>query len=223
MIKKIKTIDHQRIRTIQTKLMKWFKENQRDFPWRDSRKTKYDILIAEMMLQKTRAGGIVKTYLKFIKKYPGFQELSKASQSEIAHMIKPLGLHNMRSKNFINLCASLKHRKWKIPSSKEELLKLPGVGDYIANAYLVVALNKRVPIVDTNIKRIYNRLFSIVPTKDPRRDENIWIFCESLLPKRKYKEFNWALLDFAALVCKSKKPECKSCPLRNYCDFYQNS
>lgn len=221
-MEQLPAIPKTKILSLNKKLLRWHRENRRDFPWRDPKRTKYEILIAEMMLQKTRAENVVKTYLKFIVRYPGFQELSKAKESEIARFIKPLGLYNIRGRNLKKLGLLMEEHGGRIPKSRAELLKLPGVGNYVANAYLAVALNKRVPIVDTNIKRLYSRLFSIAPAKDPRRDKIVWDFCEMMLPKKKYKQFNWALLDFAAMVCKAKNPLHENCILRNLCDFYAN-
>ena len=101
-----------------------------------------------------------------------------------------------------------------LPSSKAELLDFKGVGEYISNAVLCFAFNQNVPIIDGNMVRILKRYFNITSKKkNPRSDNFIWEQMEDLLPLERYKEFNYALLDFAALICKFYNPKCEKCIL----------
>ena len=205
------------VKAFQESLFEWFSLNGRKFPWRKPGKSPYEILIAEIMLQKTKAENIVPTYLKFLEKYPDFEALSKADLNELQQTIKILGLSNVRAKNILKLAQEIKKIGY-IPSERDELLNLPGIGPYIANAFLLAAYNQRLPVVDTNVRRIYERVFSFKSKKDPRRDKKIWTFAEKILPKNNYKEFTWALMDFCACVCKAKNPSCSSCPIRSICE-----
>lgn len=210
------------IKTFQKCLISWFNLNGRRFPWREHRRSPYEILIAEIMLQKTKAENIIPTYLKFIEKYPGFEALSKANPNELQQDLKVLGLSNVRSKNILKLAQEIRKIGF-IPSEREKLLTLPGIGPYIANAFLLAAYNQRLPVVDTNVRRLYERVFSLKSKKDPRRDKKIWTFAEKVLPKNNYKEFTWALMDFCASVCKAKNPLCSSCPIRSICEHGKKS
>jgi len=205
---------------LQTRLAQWFRSNRRSFPWRETKRSPYEILIAEIMLQKTRAENIVPTYRKFIRKYPDFESLSRADIQEIKRIVGVLGLSNMRARNLLRVGQEVV-KNGRIPRNREQLLKIPGVGPYIANAFLLYAYNERLPVVDTNVRRLYGRIFSFESKKDPRRDKNVWIFAEKLLPICNYKEFTWALMDFCASVCKPKNPLCRSCPISDICDYGQ--
>lgn len=210
------------IKTFQERLISWFNLNGRRFPWREHGRSPYEILIAEIMLQKTKAENIVPTYLKFIEKYPDFGVLSNANPNELQQDLKALGLSNVRSKNILKLAQEIKKIGF-IPNEREKLLSLPGIGPYIANAFLLAAHNQRLPVVDTNVRRLYERVFSLKSKKDPRRDKEIWTFAEKVLPENNYKEFTWALMDFCASVCKAKNPLCGSCPIRIICEYGKKS
>jgi A/G-specific adenine glycosylase len=112
-----------------------------------------------------------------------------------------------------------------VPDTKEELLKLPGIGPYIANAVLASAYNKRVAVLDTNIIRILERFFEIRSSKTrARTDPILWGVAQRLLPKKTNicKTWNYALLDFGALVCSHYNPQCKECPCRRRCNYFSS-
>lgn len=218
---KIKTA---KIKKLRKKIPKWFEENQRFFPWREPNISSYQILIAEILLQKTRAENVVDIYLKFINKFANIKELSNANSKEIINIIRPLGFYNRKTRDLIKLSKEImtKHGG-KIPLKKSKLEELPGIGTYISNAFLCFACNKRVPIVDTNVKRIYSRYFGINVNADPRRDTDIWFLAKRVLPMKSVKEFNWGVLDFSALICKSRNPHHFDCPLRENCVNFDKS
>ena len=202
-------------------LLAWHAENKRTFSWRET-KNPFHIFIAEIMLQKTDVTKVSKVYDKFIKKYPTSQVLASAELDELRKELALLGIHKRAER--------LKRAAEKIvleyggvvPSKKEELLKFPGVGEYIANAVLSFAFNKDVPIVDTNIIRLFERVFGIKSSKSrPRNDRIIWEFASQLVPKGRCKEYNQALLDLAASFCKCKNPHSDICPENILCSYAQ--
>jgi len=178
----------------------------------------YERLVAEILLQKTRAENIVDVYNEFLKKYPTYRDLAVANYRELVDLLRPLGLYRNRSKNLINLGKELA-KMGKVPDSSEELIKLPGIGPYIANAFLVFTHNRRLPIVDTNIRRVCERVFSIETKRDPRRDPETWDFVDLLMPEEQPRDFMFALLDFSAIICKKREPEHDICPVSNICNF----
>ena len=114
----------------------------------------------------------------------------------------------------------MKRFNGKVPDNKKDLLSLPGVGPYTANAVLCFAFGHDVSMLDVNIIRVLKRVFSPdVKKSRERTDKSFWDFAESLPPKGKGKEFNYAILDFAGEVCTAKNPKCKSCPMKKICDF----
>jgi len=202
-------------------LLLWFDENKREFPWRvENKANPYDILVAELMLKKTRADNASAVFSKFIELYPTPDSVINASDADIETILQPLGLIKQRKKAFLSIFLKIiDTHKGKIPSRKKDLEELLYVGDYTVNAVLCFGFNKKVPIVDVNVTRICQRFFGVRAYGDPRVDTHIWELLKKIIPKVKYKEFNLALLDFGALVCTSKKPKCEDCVLNKRCVF----
>lgn len=104
-----------------------------------------------------------------------------------------------------------------IPSTRNELLNLPGIGDYIADAVLCFAFGQPVVVVDWNVARFICRFFGIKAKGEARRDKKVLEYARRMIPQSHIREFNWALLDLSALVCKPRKPLSSICPLRAWC------
>lgn len=203
-------------------LLEWWKDNKRDFPWRHS-KHPYTVLIAEMLLRKTTAQQVEKIYNIFLEKYPTPQALSNVNESELKSLLKPLGMEHRRTELFVKFgkIVSEKYRG-SIPASSKELLQLPGVGPYANNAILSLSHGKDEPMVDTNAIRVVSRVFNFVSSKArARNDMKIWKLVRSLVPRGKSRDFNFAILDFASLVCRAGNPKCNICPFTDACAFYK--
>lgn len=201
-------------------LLKWyFEENKRTFPWRKSHDP-YQILIAEIMLQRTKAEQVAPIFLSFIKKFPSPHELSEASISEIKMFFSKLGLI-WRAEKVKHLGEALvQNYNGRIPEQRNQLMLLPGVGEYVADAVLCFAFNKNVAIIDSNVCRVLRRVFNLKTRSEARRDRLYRETATCLIPDGKCKEFNWALIDHASSICTPKNPKCIKCPLRTICDFY---
>lgn len=196
-------------------LLNWFSDNKRVFPWRVE-KDPYKILIAEKMLQQTTYGHVLNVYEIFLEKYPNISSLSQASTEEVERLIKPLGFQKQRSKQLVNLSNQvISYHHGDIPTTKESLLALDGVGEYIANAMLCFAFSNDVPIIDVNVRRVLGRAFGWV-IKDKELYENINL----ILPKGFSRDFNWAIIDFSSIVC-SRKPKCSLCLYKGYCSYFR--
>ena len=196
------------------KIFEWGEHNFREFEWRKT-SNPYCILIAEFLLQKTHSRLVEKVYTSFVKQYPTTLDLKKAKLSELEDLIGGLGL-KYRAKRMKDIAVSLSKQEMEIPSNFNDLIKLQGVGSYIANSILCFAFNQQVPIVDTNIYRIYVRYFGLSDKSRPANSKLIWNKAKDLLPEKNFKKFNWLLLDFGAIICKSE-PVCSECPLKKKC------
>lgn len=201
-------------------LLEWFRENARSYVWR-GKKNPYEILMAEIMLQRTRADQVEPVYLDFVKSFPDALELNKATEMEIGKYFSRLGLL-WRTKLVKRLAEELANRfGGEIPKSRDLLLSLPAVGEYIADAVLCFAYGKDVAVVDANVCRIIERMFRITPKGEARRDRRFRRLAQEMIPSGKANEFNWAMIDFAALVCTSRSPKHDICPMNKNCSYYK--
>ena len=210
-------------REVQISLIKWGKKNWRSFPWRRTAGP-YDVMVAEVMLQQTRASKVVNVYQAFRAAYPSFQKLAHSSLKEVEALIRPLGLL-YRAKLLREIAlAVVKQFDGKLPATKELLRQLPGVGEYISSAVACFALGQRCAILDTTILRAYQRVFKgINPAKQPWVTKELHSLAQLILPKTNVAKFNQYLLDFAALICTAKNPKCADCPINTICCFYNRN
>jgi len=201
-------------------LLEWWKFNKRDFPWRRTNDP-YVVLISEMLLRKTTAKQVNAIFEKFFAKFPNVKMLAEGRVEEIEEIIKPLGMEHKRAVLLKNLSNELlKSYGGIVPASQDELLRLPGVGRYSANAVLCFAYGKDAPLVDVNAIRVFQRVFSFKSQKRRVKDDTtFWEFVAGTIPRGRAREFNLAVIDFAHEVCKPKKPGCTVCPLRVICKF----
>jgi len=205
---------------IRNKLLKWYRINGRDFPWRHT-KDPYRIMIAEFMLHRTKAEQVVPVYKEFIKKYQVVKSLASAEINEIKKVTEHLGLH-WRAQHFITSANYIVEKyNGNIPVNPEDILRIPGVGDYIAGAIMVVCFNKSYPVVDSNIARFLNRFFNLEHKGEIRRKKEIVGLSEYLFNSHKKAELLFALIDFCSLICKPISPLCLKCSLFQKC-MYKN-
>ncbi|MEM2677555.1 MAG: hypothetical protein QXU62_02835 [Thermofilaceae archaeon] len=203
-------------RRIVERLMDWHSKNARKFPWRETRDP-FKILIAEILLQRTRAEQVEPIYRKFVEKYPSPSALRGAPLDEVEALIRPLGLAK-RGKMLKELAEQLVVRYGgRVPSGEADLMRLKGVGYYAANAVRCLAFGEDVAVVDWNVARFARRVWGYGAKRAPHTDRNLMAFMTSLVPKGRGREFNLALLDFTALVCKPRDPDCAVCPIRELC------
>jgi len=194
---------------------------ERDFRWRHT-KDPYEIMIAEFMLQRTKADQVFPVYVNFLRKYPDIKSLSTADIAEISKIIRSLGLH-WRSAHFKKAAEyMIAEYNGNIPSTGEELLKISGVGDYVAGVILAVSFSKKVPIVDSNIARVLNRYFGMDLEGEIRRNKKIVEKADELFShcNCEPKELLFAIIDFSALVCSPLNPRHEICPFKDECRLY---
>ena len=205
-------------------LRAWGKIHTRHFPWRITR-TPYNVLIAEVMLHRTKAEQVASIYSEFIQKYPDIRFLAEANSADLIDILYPLGLHwrielmHKMAKEIVEKYSGI------IPIEKEKLLALPGVGEYIASALRCFSLGYPEPLLDTNTVRIIGRYFGMKISESSRRNKNFRQIYSTLIDRYKPREFNYAMIDLGALICKANDPLCEKCPISNQCLFksYKNS
>lgn len=208
------------VKWFNVQLEEWFTLTKRNFPWRKKTCTKYQIIIAEVLLQRTKAGTVANFFPEFIKKYPSWKALSLAKLPELKKVLKPIGFWRQRAVVMRNLSNEMAKRNGRFPKTREEIEKLPGIGQYIANAILMFCHGQSQPLLDVNMARVLERFFGPRKLADIRYDPYLQDLARKVLPMEKPKEFNWAILDFAALICKARTPRCAECPLKDKCRFF---
>lgn len=206
---------------IQSKLLQWYKRDGRSYHWRNSGLSDYQYIVAEVLLQRTKADTVARYYIQFLDKFPDWKSLAETSNNDLEEILKPIGLYNQRAARLRKLAHEMVHRANLLPSDRKELEKIPFFGQYISNAIELIIFNRRMPLLDVNMARVVERLFRPRKLADIRYDPYLQQLAKRIVNHPKSKELNWAILDFAAIICKARVPLCEKCFLNTYCNYYR--
>jgi len=204
-------------------LLEWFNSNKRDFPWRKNNVTNYELIFSEILLQRTKAETVAKYYDIFFKKYPNWGKLILAKKRELEKILKPLGLYKHRANRISKIIQEYKDKNGLLPQNKNELRESSLATLYISNAYELFILKHRAALLDVNMSRVLSRFFYPKKFKDVRNDKIIQELAHNVINVKECKELNWAILDYAASICKARKPKCYDCKLNSKCTFFELS
>ena len=199
------------------KLNDWYVDRGRDLPWRRNFDP-YQIWISEIMLQQTTVVAVIPYFARFLDRFPTVEDLAAGEETDVLRLWEGLGYYS-RARNLHRAAKVIVEQYSGIfPKDLDVLQSLPGVGRYTAGAIASFAFDHRAPIVEANTLRLYCRLIGY--GGDPRsRDgqERLWRFAEDILPQKGSGRLNQALMELGATVCSPRDPDCKSCPIRSYC------
>jgi len=198
--------------TFTRKLLRWYGQHARDLPWRHTRDP-YCVIVSEFMLQQTQVSRVSEFYPRFLKRFPTVYDLAKAKPKAVREAWEGLGYY-ARASNLHALARVVgKTMNGRLPDDVEELDELPGVGRYTAGAVACFAYEKPVPAVDTNVKRVLERVF---------RTKDVWRKAAAIVPKngKRAWRFNQAIMELGALVCTARSPKCPKCPVRKECRYW---
>ena len=201
------------------KILKWYDLNKRSLPWRKNvseQKKHYYILVSEFMLQQTQVVTVIPYFNKFIKNIPNLNSLSKVQNKKLIKLWEGLGYYS-RAKNLKKTAqAVVKNFKGKLPDNFEDLMSLPGIGNYTASAILAIAFNKPYIPLDGNIERVLKRYLYLKNEKDIQK--NNLIKKKSIFGiSSRSSDYAQALMELGALICKPNNPLCNQCPISNKC------
>ncbi len=202
--------------------MHWFEESCRELPWRRT-KDPYRIWVSEVMLQQTRVTTAIPYFERFLEKFPDIKSLARADMDAVLKCWEGLGYY-ARARNLhraAKLCVD--GHEGAVPEAYEDFRSLPGVGDYIAAAVMSQAFNHPYAVVDGNVKRVLARLFAV--DAPVNRSSSFRIFnahAELLLDAKRPGDFNQAVMELGALICRPAEPECPKCPVRSFCRAYKS-
>jgi A/G-specific adenine glycosylase len=202
---------------ISVKLIKWYKQNARDLPWRNS-SDPYKIWLSEIILQQTRVAQGLPYYLKFVEAFPTVFDLAKAPEQKILKLWEGLGYYS-RARNLHHAAKQIvKEYKSVFPNEFLELKKLKGVGDYTAAAISSFCFNKPHAVVDGNVYRVLSRLFAVkTPIDSPQGKKEFAKLAEELLDKKDPGTYNQAIMEFGARYCTPSNPDCGNCIFNHTC------
>lgn len=206
----------------QRDLLAWFAKHQRShLPWRLTTDP-FSILVAEKLLQQTSARQLViDAYLEIMRRYPNPLALSQAPSNELRIIIRSLGFM-YRADELIAMGQYLVEKcGGEIPDSLDELLNLPGIGQYCARAVMSFAFREDIPIVDTNVARFLYRLYDFsdpIPSS-PASNKRLIELAGALVPTGQGRAYNLAVLDLCAFICIKRNPRCSECPVLKYCTY----
>jgi A/G-specific adenine glycosylase len=204
-------------------ILQWFKSNGRHFRWRNRTATCYEKIMAEVLLQRTKAETVARFYPGILKKYPNWKQLGTAAIEDLEVAFKPLGLYRQRANRVFQLAGEMKKRKGRLPKNYEEIKTIPMFGQYIANAVMLLVYGQPYPLLDVNMSRVLERFFGPKEMSDIRYDPYLQDLAFCVIDVADPREINWAILDFAAAVCKARNPICEGCPLNKKCKFYKEN
>jgi len=200
------------------KLLIWYKKAARTLPWRHTRNP-YAILVSEFMLQQTQVSRVLDYFPRFMARFPTIDALARSRPKAVMEQWDGLGYY-ARARNLHKLARQVTRlHDGTLPNSPEELQTLPGVGRYTAGAVACFAYEKAVPAVDTNVRRVLNRVFG--NAKFGMRNAELWGLAATLVPKNGNRawKFNQAMMELGALVCTARAPKCQDCPVKDHCRY----
>ena len=205
----------------QEDLLTWYQKNKRPLLFRQDANA-YKIWISEIMAQQTRIEAMLPYFERFIEKVPDIPTLATIADEQLNKLWQGLGYYS-RARN-LKKCAQVCMEKYdgKLPETKEELMKLPGIGPYTAGAIASIAYDQRVSAVDGNVIRVFSRLYGMEEEIDSRTKKNIEKLVQDSLPEKEFiSDYNQALMELGALICIPKNPRCISCPVKENCVAYR--
>ena len=204
---------------IAKKILYWYDNNKRSLPWRrkySPKQKEYFTLVSEFMLQQTQVTTVIPYFNNFIKNIPNFEALAKVNETKLLKYWQGLGYYS-RAKN-LKKSAKLIIDEYngRIPDNYNELIKLPGVGDYTASAISAIAFNQQIIPLDGNIERLLKRILNLKTEKEIKK-ENLHKEKKVFGQTSRSNDYVQALMEIGALLCKPKNPNCEKCPITKYC------
>lgn len=203
---------------ISDRLISYFKEYGRVYSWRMAR-TPYKVYLSEMLLQRTRADQVEPVFKNLILLYPDIISLETNFEFAVTIM-KPLGRFCRLDYFKKGLFCLVNDFGGMVPQSKEDLLNIPGIGHYIAAAIRIFGFGIRDVIIDTNVVRVFGRLYGLDVDPETRRNKIFIELVQQHVPEKFFVEYSYGLLDFARDICRPFKPMCSICMLGEFCRLF---
>src|SRR5713226_2551520 len=204
--------------TFRKQLLGWFRQFRRDLPWRRT-KDPYRIWLSEIMLQQTRVAAAIPYYERFLQRFPDVHALAAAPQEEVLRLWSGLGYYR-RARNLQKAAQQIvaKHGG-QFPARLDDVLALPGIGNYTAAAILSIGFGEKHAVLDGNVARVVARLGAIRgDLREPQRWQELQKTADRLLEPKSPGDWNQAVMELGATLCTPKSPQCLLCPVAQFCE-----
>ena len=202
-----------RMTTLQKRLLAWFQAQGRALPWRGTRDP-YAVLVSEVMLQQTQVERVVPKYRAFLERFPTLAALAEAPTADVIRAWAGMG-YNRRALHLQRAArAAVEQHGGRLPDELPALRRLDGIGPYTAAAVACFAFSQQLPVLDTNVKRVLGRVFG---GGQGLAGSALAQAAQDALPQGHAWEWNQALMDLGATICRAGSPRCTKCPVRAHC------
>lgn len=196
-------------------LLGWYTANRRPLPWREGNDP-YRIWVSEIMLQQTTVAAVVPYFEKWMTRFPSVEVLASATEQDVLALWQGLGYYR-RCRNLLDGARRIAQHGW--PKGAIEWRKVPGVGRYTAGAIASIALGEAVPVVDGNVERVYARL-TVDDSSGAELNRAAWRWAEKHVPSASAGDWNQALMELGATICRPTAPICDLCPVVAHCSAH---
>ncbi len=203
-------------------LLDWYATKARQLPWRETTDP-YAIWVAEIMLQQTRVETVIPYYKHWMQRFPSIHALAAADMDDVLRVWEGLGYYR-RAHNLHKAAKQLvEQHEGALPTTKQTLQSLPGIGEYTAAAIAAIAFGDDAVALDGNLRRVFSRLLDLdLDPRSPEGQQRVRAWANDLLPKGQASSFNQALMDLGALICLPRSPRCEHCPMHTWCLAYEH-
>jgi A/G-specific adenine glycosylase len=198
-------------------LIKWYLQNKREMPWRNTTNPYY-IWLSEIILQQTRVEQGTAYYLKFVESFPTVYDLASAKESEVLKLWQGLGYYSRARNLHFSANYIVNELNGQFPSTYNDILKLKGVGDYTASAIASICFEESTAVVDGNVYRVLARFFGVdTPINSTKGIKYFKELAQELIDSDNPANHNQAIMEYGARMCKPQNPTCEICPLNDKC------
>jgi A/G-specific adenine glycosylase len=204
-----------------TKIIGWYQQNKRDLPWRNTNDA-YKIWLSEIILQQTRVSQGLPYYINFVTAFPTVKDLASADEQEVLKLWQGLGYYSRARNLHFTAKFVVENHNGIFPNTYDELLKLKGIGTYTAAAIASFSANEPVAVVDGNVFRVLSRVFNVTYDISQNSTKKYFIeLAQKLLSTTQPNLHNQAIMEFGALQCVPKNPNCSGCVFNDSCEAFK--
>lgn len=192
-------------------LLTWGETNIRSYPWRYSHDP-YQVIVSEFMLHRTQTRQVIPIYERFISLFPTLKDYANANSEDVEPILQSLGLQ-WRIRGMMDALDEFWSKYRAVPTNYEQLISVPTVGPYIAGAVVCFTTNQPLTLIDSNIVRVVGRVFGLDLSGEARRKKPIIQAVTAVVDPVHPRDFYYALIDLAHIICRPRNPACADCPL----------